>query len=174
MSDPAPARPVTAVIVTYQSAQTIDRALGAVRRCYDAQLLGVVIVDNNSTDATREIIEREADWARLILSAKNNGFGRGCNIGFAQVTSPYTIFINPDAAVEPEAIRTMLQFMEQHPKAGIVGPAIIEREENGIGELQVAGERLTPVTILGAALPLLKYPAISRPITPVTPREEMI
>lgn len=166
MSDPAPVRPITAVIVTYQSARTIGRALEAARRCHDAQLLDVVIVDNNSTDATHEIIGREAEWAHVILTGKNNGFGRGCNIGFAQMTSPYAIFINPDAMVEPEAIQTMLQFMEQHPKVGIVGPAIVEGEANEIGELQVTGERLTPGKMLRAALPLLRTPANSHPIVP--------
>jgi GT2 family glycosyltransferase len=166
MSNPGTARPVTAVIVTYQSARTIGRALEAARRCYDEQVLDIVIVDNGSRDDTQKVIQREANWARVVLTGKNNGFGRGCNIGFAQVSSPYTIFINPDAVVEPEAIRTMLQFMEQHPKVGIVGPAIVEGEANGIGELQVTGERLTPAKMLRAALPLLRYPAISHPIMP--------
>lgn len=156
VNDSAPVRPVTAVIVTYQSAGTIGRAMAAARRCYDAQLLDVVIVDNNSTDATREIIGREAGWARLVLTGKNNGFGRGCNIGFAQVTSPYTIFINPDAVVEPEAIRTMLRFMEQYPKVGIVGPATV-CGENGVAVLQHTGQRPTPWAILRDAIPFARF-----------------
>src|SRR2546426_12747088 len=83
VSDSVPARPVTAVIVTYQSARTIGRTLAAARRGYDDNLLDTIIVDNDSTDGTRGIIAREADWGRVILADKNNGFGRGCNIGFA-------------------------------------------------------------------------------------------
>lgn len=166
MSDLAPARPVTAVIVTYQSERTIGQALEAARRCYDAQLLDLVIVDNNSTDTTREIIEREARWARRVLRGRNNGFGRGCNIGFKGVTSPYTIFINPDAVVEPEAIGTMLQFMEQYLKIGIVGPAIIEAENGGNTELQDTGQRPTPWTILRHAMPFLGGSSISWAIVP--------
>ena len=166
MSDSASVRPVTAVIVTYQSARTIARALAAARRCCDTQLMNVVIVDNNSTDATREIIGREAGWARLVLTGKNNGFGRGCNIGFAQVTSPYTIFINPDAVVEPEAIRTMLQFMEQYPKVGIVGPATICGGYDGHTVLQHTGQCPTPWTILRDSMPFLRYQSISWTIVP--------
>src|SRR5688572_22468447 len=160
MSESGSTRPVTAVIVTYQSARTIGRALAAARRCYDAQLLDVVIVDNNSTDATREIIGREADWARLVLTEKNNGFGRGCNIGFALVTSPYTIFINPDAVVEPEAIRTMLRFMEQNPKVGIVGPATVCGENGGSTVLQHTGLCPTPWTIVQKSMPFLRGQSI--------------
>lgn len=166
MSNSKLVRPATAVIVTYQSGRTIDRALEAARRCYDAQLLDVVIVDNNSVDATRDIIGREADWARLILSGKNNGFGRGCNLGFEAVTSPYTVFINPDAVVEPEAIQTMLRFMGRHPRVGIVGPAIIEGDKDGVTELQDTGQRPTPWTILRHAVPFLGGQSISWPIVP--------
>ena len=94
-------KPVTAIIVTYQSARTIGDALAAARRCHDAGLLDLVVVDNASRDATPEILAREAGWARVLLEPTNHGFGRGCNLGLAHVKSPYTLFLNPDAAIEP-------------------------------------------------------------------------
>lgn len=145
----------TAVIVTYQSARTIGRALAAARRCRDEGLLETVVVDNASTDATREILEREGAWARVLLCARNHGFARGCNLGFAHVATPYTIFLNPDAAIEPPALRTMLEFMEAHPRAGIAGPAIVCGDHE-IQALQHTGPCPTPWTLLRAAIPLLR------------------
>jgi N-acetylglucosaminyl-diphospho-decaprenol L-rhamnosyltransferase len=144
--------PCTAIIVTHRSARTIGRALAAARRCHEAGLLDLVVVDNASSDATREILQREAGWARVVLEAANHGFGRGCNIGFEHVRSPYTILINPDAAVEPEALRTMLAFMERWPRTGIVGPATLCGES---GELQPTGPYPTPWSTLREALPFL-------------------
>jgi N-acetylglucosaminyl-diphospho-decaprenol L-rhamnosyltransferase len=166
MSHSLAARPITAVIVTYQSAKTIARAVAAARRCGEAGLLDTIVVDNGSTDATQDILEREAQWARVLLSGHNNGFGRGCNIGFAHVTSPYTIFINPDAVLEPDALQTMLQFMEHHPQVGIVGPAIIEGEHGVEGELQGTGEAPTPATVLRSALPWPRRRVLMHPIVP--------
>lgn len=166
MTAPVSPKPITAIVVTYQSAPTIGRMLEAARRCNDARLLDVIIVDNGSTDATREIIERETSWAHLVLTGKNNGFGRGCNIGLPHVTSPYTIFINPDAVVEPDAIRTMLEFMESNPNVGIVGPAIVQGEPGGKETLQETNKRKTPLTIVLTTLPLLKLAPIGRPIVP--------
>ncbi|HWM44578.1 MAG TPA: glycosyltransferase family 2 protein, partial [Burkholderiales bacterium] len=142
----------TAIIVTYQSARTIGRALAAARRCHDAGLLDLVVVDNASSDATREILAREAGWARVVLEATNHGFGRGCNLGVEHVRSPYTILINPDAVVEPEALRSMLEFMEQRPNAGIVGPATLCGNND---ELQPTGPYPTPWSTLRDALPSL-------------------
>jgi N-acetylglucosaminyl-diphospho-decaprenol L-rhamnosyltransferase len=145
----------TAVIVTYQSARTVGGTLAAARRCREEGLLQTVVVDNASGDGTREILERERTWARVVLSDRNNGFGRGCNIGIAHVATPYTIFINPDAVIEPPALRTMLEFMDEHPRAGIVGPAIVCGDHE-IQALQHTGPCPTPWTVLRAAIPLLR------------------
>jgi len=156
----------TAVVVTYQSARTIGQAMSAAQRSRDRNLLDCIVVDNGSKDATAAILARDFAWARVMLTGANNGFGRGCNIGLAQVTTPYTIFINPDAVVDPEAIETMLAFLEQHPRAGIVGPAIIEGEIGGAHSLQETGERMTPAAQVRAALPFMRPRSKTRPIEP--------
>jgi GT2 family glycosyltransferase len=145
--------PVTAIIVTYQSARTLGRALAAARRCHEAGLLDLVVVDNASRDATREILAREAGWARVVLESENHGFGRGCNIGFGHVKSAYTLFLNPDAVIEPAALRTMLEFMEQRPDAGIVGPATLCGSDD---QLQQSGPYPTPWSTVREALPILR------------------
>jgi len=159
--------PATAVIVTYQSARTIGETLAAARRCHDEQLLDCVIVDNGSRDGTQEVIQRAANWARIVLTGKNNGFGKGCNIGLQHVTSPFTVFINPDAVLEPEALRTMLRFMEQTPTAGIAGPATVQQQKQGGATLQVTSQCPTPWTILRNVMPRYRTPL--RPIVPGSP-----
>lgn len=144
-------RPVTAVVVTYRSAATLGRALAGARRCHDAGLLDLVIVDNASTDGTREVIEHEAPWARRVYSERNVGFARGCNLGFREVTSPYALFLNPDAVIEPDALRVLLEFMQQTPRAGIAGPAIVEGADGSV--LQDTGRRPTPWSIVRDAMP---------------------
>ena len=167
MPDTPALPPVTAVVVTYQSAATIDAALAALRRCHAAGLADTVVVDNGSRDATLARLDAHADWARIRPTGVNNGFGRGCNLGAAEAATPYTLFVNPDAVVEPGAVRALLAFMEQHPDAGIVGPAIIEGEAlDGSGELQMTGARPTPASLLRDALPLLPRVARMRPIAP--------
>jgi N-acetylglucosaminyl-diphospho-decaprenol L-rhamnosyltransferase len=161
--------PVTAVVVTYQSEQTISEMLAEARRCHDQGLLDLVIVDNNSTDGTRQVIEREASWAQHHFTGVNNGFARGCNIGLAQVRTPYTILINPDAILTPEALRTLLGFMESHPRAGIVGPAIVQGNIDEPQGLQESGLRPTPWLIVRNALPFERlFRPLAWPIVPGT------
>jgi GT2 family glycosyltransferase len=83
------------------------------------------------------------------------------------VRSPFTLFLNPDAVLEPAALRTMLGFLERSPQAGIVGPAIIEGEGAAV-ELQDTGDRPTPWTIARNALPVGGKP-LSHLIEPGSP-----
>lgn len=168
ITKPRATKPITAVIVTYQSARTIRDALGAARRCHDADLLDVVVVDNASTDATREILAREAGWARVLLEATNHGFGRGCNLGLAHAQSPYTLFLNPDAAIEPPALGTMLEFMEQRASAGIVGPATLCGSKHH-PLLQPTGPYPTPWSVVREATPILRRRSSAVTIVPGAP-----
>jgi GT2 family glycosyltransferase len=170
MIESAPrARRVTAVVVTYQSARTLPACIDALRRGYDAGLLEAVFVDNASVDDTIRLLEERArPWAEIVLTGVNNGFGRGNNIGLARVTTPYTVFVNPDAIVEPAAIVALTTFMDHHPDVGITGPAISEGEDDGDRVLQETGPRATPWTMLRRQLPLLRRAPTTCPIRPGT------
>ncbi|MBL4689362.1 MAG: glycosyltransferase family 2 protein, partial [Nannocystaceae bacterium] len=70
-----------------------------------------------------------------------------CNAGFAHVETEYVLFLNPDAVLEPDALRVMLAFMEAHPRCGLSGPAMLYPG----GGLQAAGMLLTPSGVIKAA-----------------------
>lgn len=164
-------KPVTAVMVTYHSATTVGAALDAMKRCHDAGLVDCVVVDNGSTDGTAELLQPHASWARVILTGKNNGFGRGCNMGLEYADTPYTLFINPDAMIEPEALRTLIDYLEQHPRVGIVGPATITGDGTGAQPYQRTGPRQTPLSIVMAATPVL-WEKTARRYVPIVPGSE--
>jgi hypothetical protein len=57
----------------------------------------VTIVDNGSTDGTREYL-RQLDWVTLIENEKNEGFVRGNNQGIAQTPPDYDVLLLSNAA----------------------------------------------------------------------------
>jgi GT2 family glycosyltransferase len=151
MSPNPSATPITGVIVTYRSSKTIRECLASAKRCADAGLMEVIVVDNASPDDTREILAREAGFARVMLGDANIGFGRGCNVGLHAASSDLIVFINPDAIVEPDAIRTIVEFMRSHPQCAIAGPAISRDDGPGF---QHVGGLLTPWDVVSEALGL--------------------
>ncbi len=163
---------MTGVIVTYRSQKTISAALAAARRCHEAGVMDVVVVDNNTPppDATREILAREAGFARVVLSPHNSGFGRGCNRGLAEVRTPYVVFINPDATLEPGAVRTIVEFMDAHPRCTLAGPSVHQQEDaSGKPVYLHVGGLLTPGVVVGDAL---GRGTSARMRTPVVPGSE--
>jgi GT2 family glycosyltransferase len=157
---------VTAVVVTYQSAHTLNEMLAAARRCHEQHLLNCVFVDNGSCDATLDILYQEQGWATIVATGKNNGFARGCNIGLDMVHSPYTLFLNPDALVEPDTLRGMIEFLDTHPQVGIVGPATYYGGEGKPTTYQVTSDFPTPWSVVKAAIPLLAGDSQYTPIVP--------
>ena len=116
----------------------------------------MVVVDNDSGDGTIDFVREYYPWVRLIEAGENLGFGRGCNLGFAKVKTPYTLFLNPDSILPKDALQTLIDFMESHPKAGMCAPAILEAN----GELQVAGVLPTPLGLVKDSIGLCGFPKL--------------
>lgn len=135
---------VTLAIVTYRSADALPASLAAARRCVEAGVARCVAVDNASDDATPALISAESAWLEPCLNNKNLGFGRGCNCGLERTTTRYVCFMNADVTIEPDAVRTMVEFMDAHPRCGIAAPATTVHA----GHLQWAGGLPSPMGVL--------------------------
>ncbi len=82
------------VLVTHNSEAEIGASLDAALRT-GAQ---VVVVDNASVDATYAEVQKRN--VRYIPNHANRGFAAAANQGTALLTSPYILFLNPDAVIE--------------------------------------------------------------------------
>ena len=139
----------TAVIVTYNSRGYINNALNAFRVAHQADCLECIVVDNASCDGTADFIAANHPWVTLFRSKQNIGFGRGCNLGFQQVQTPYVLIHNPDAVMECKALKALVDFMTNNEQAGIVAPATII---DGGASSQAAGLMTTPASLLRTAI----------------------
>ena len=148
-SDPTEPR-VTIIIVTYESSGTIEMVLAPLREPCSRGLFKCVVVDNCSRDRTPELLRAEGDWLELIQSGRNIGYGGACNLGWPSATTPYVLFLNPDAVLEPSAIETLADFMDAHPRTGIAAPSLLGRS----GEPHRAGGLITPRRAIRVAMGL--------------------
>ena len=114
------------VVVTYRSADVVGAALQPLAALHQRGELECVVVDNQSDDDTAGVVRREHPWARVIDAGDNLGFGRGCNLGVAHTRAPHVLLLNPDARIDPPAIRRLMAFFATHPQAGIAGPALLD------------------------------------------------
>lgn len=119
---------VTAITVTYNSASHLDDFVGSLRREAAGTRLRLVVADNGSTDATRDLLTAHPD-VTVVPTGANLGYAGGLNAALAAVGRTEAVLVlNPDLTVEPGAVRAMRDRMRRSG-AGIVVPAI--RESDG-------------------------------------------
>jgi Predicted glycosyltransferases len=112
---------IAAVVVTYQSAETIDDCLQRLRAAEGVAQIRVV--DNASSDGTLEIVQRHAladPRLRFIANPDNPGFGTACNQGAGDCDARWLAFVNPDCLVEADALARL----RAHAR-GRVGEALL-------------------------------------------------
>ena len=111
---------VDVVVVTYNSADTISACLEPLML---DPALRLTVVDNASSDHTVDLV-REMD-VEVVARSVNGGFAVGCNVGWMKGRAPYVLFLNPDAVIEPRAVRTMLERFAWSDSIGIVAPKVV-------------------------------------------------
>jgi GT2 family glycosyltransferase len=85
----------------------------------------IILVDNASRDGTPERVAREFPAVRLIANERNVGFSRGTNQAVAASSGRYILWLNPDTLLRPGSLRALHDFLQTHPRAGIVGPKVL-------------------------------------------------
>jgi GT2 family glycosyltransferase len=74
---------------------------------------------------------------RLIRNPENVGFARACNQGTYASKGENVMFINPDTLVENGFFESLEEFLEENPKAGVVGPRIVGED----GDVQLTARK---------------------------------
>lgn len=121
---------VTAIIVSYNTAHLLEKAIGLLRESAAGLTLQISIVDNASRDDSVALIhERFAD-CDFIANSVNVGFGRANNQMLASARGRYVLLLNTDAFVEPETLHKTVEFMDQNPRCGVLGVRLEGRDHS--------------------------------------------
>jgi len=139
------------VITSYNTRDLLRTCLRSVYASQGDFAFEVCVVDNASPDGSAEMVATEFPQAHLIANAENVGYPSANNqgleaFGFAEAPSPksqiprFALLLNPDTELPMDALARMLDFMAEHPDAGIVGPKLVLLD----GSLDLACRRSFP------------------------------
>lgn len=115
----------------------------------------IIIVDNASTDDSVEVIEENFPQVRLVKNSRNLGFAKGSNQALEISHGKYFCALNSDTIIHGDAFKHMVDFLETHPKVGVVTGKLL----NPDGSIQYLMHRRFP-TFLGLTCGYLykRYP----------------
>ncbi|MCY3797387.1 MAG: glycosyltransferase family 2 protein [Chloroflexi bacterium] len=126
------------IIVSWNVGELLDRCLASLHKTRRATRPGsqdefsfeIIVVDSASEDGSAELVRERHSTVVLLPQKENVGFTRGNNIGLAQARGAYLLLLNPDTEVSPDALATMLDYMNRHPRTGILGPHTLNSDDS--------------------------------------------
>ncbi|MBX7142821.1 MAG: glycosyltransferase [Oligoflexia bacterium] len=127
---------VSIVVPLFNALEYTKQMLASLFANTDPKLYELILVDNASTDGTREYLSTLESKACVIRNAENRNFSGACNQGAQQARGKYVLFLNSDTILRSQWLEPMLELVEARPEVAIVGNKHIYPES---GKLHHAG-----------------------------------
>lgn len=105
------------IIVSYNCGKFLKKCLEAIQKS-KVENCQVIVVDNASKDQPENIL-KDFPSVKFIKNEQNLGFSKANNIAIRKASGKYILFLNPDAVVNKDTLKTLISFMEKTEDAGI-------------------------------------------------------
>jgi hypothetical protein len=115
--------------------------LASIRRQTSGVFYELIVVDNNSQDGTRELVEQEYRDAVLIKNSKNLGVAAARNQALRIAKGRYIITLDADMLFIDNSLLKLVEFMDKTPDAGLCGAKLTFPD----GRVQPSGRRFPSV-----------------------------
>src|ERR671919_159602 len=134
---------VLAVLVTRNGAAWLPRALRSLARQTHPRL-GILAVDNASTDGSAEILERSLGAKRVVRTERNLGYAgaiqRVLDIPAVRRVD-FLLLLHDDVALAPSAVARLVEEAERVSGAGVVGPKVLDWDGRVLLEVGFSADR---------------------------------
>ncbi len=129
---------VSVILVNFNGARFLRQCIQSlVTRTRDVEY-EIIVVDNASTDESKDLIRNEFPSVHLIESNANLGFSAGNNLGVQHANGSKVLFLNTDTYLIENSIAILSKYLDDHAEVGIVGPRLTFAD----GTLQLSSGRL--------------------------------
>ncbi|OGX15629.1 MAG: hypothetical protein A2166_02535 [Omnitrophica WOR_2 bacterium RBG_13_41_10] len=118
---------LTVVITVYNEESTIVKAIEQAKDL--AIEKQIIIVDNYSTDGTREILKKINDSSlEIVYQPRNYGYGMSVITGMKLAKGEYMYVHNSDLEYDPSCVYEMLELAEKERLDAVFGSRLLKRK----------------------------------------------
>lgn len=109
---------ITVVIPAYNAERTLEETVRSVQAQTFSDI-EIIIINDGSTDQTRNLIENLTDPRIKVFSYENSGVAVARNRGVTHAAGEFIAFIDADDLWMPDKLELQLSALKQHPEAGV-------------------------------------------------------
>lgn len=117
---------ISIIIVNYNTKILLRDCLRSILDNTFSASYEIIVVDNNSTDGSQNMIRDLFPQIVLIANEYNAGFAGANNQAFRASRGAYLLFLNSDTIIHNSAIISLYEHLKTAPHAGIIGPKIFD------------------------------------------------
>jgi len=128
------------IIVNYNVKYFLEQCLQSVLLATKNCTAEIFVVDNNSTDGSKQFLEPLFKEVHFIWLPKNIGFAKANNIALAKTSGDYILFLNPDTIVAEDSFEKTIAFLQNNTAIGALGVKMID----GSGQFLKESKRAFP------------------------------
>ncbi len=121
---------VSVIVVSYNTRELLKECLLSIYRETKDVEFEVYVVDNCSADGSADAVEREFPDVKLIRNDQNVGFAAANNVVLRRGKGRYFLLLNPDTQLINNAIKELVDYMDQSPDVGAAGSMILDDDKN--------------------------------------------
>lgn len=122
---------VSVVVVNFNGLQHLENCFHSLlEQDYPAHLVELIMIDNGSTDGSRQFVAERFPSVRIVKNDRNVGFAPAVNQGARIATGQYLALVNNDMRFDRSWITAMVTALEAHRDRGVVcvGSQILDWE----------------------------------------------
>ncbi len=114
------------IIVSWNTRELLRACLATIPLPRVGDEWEVLVVDNNSSDGSADMVRREFPSVSVIEARSNLGFARANNLALAQARGRHVLFLNSDTEiVDASTVSRLVAQLEINPSLGAVGPRLV-------------------------------------------------
>lgn len=132
---------LSVVILNYNVKYFLELCLKSVEQALVSINAEIIVVDNNSSDGSCQMVRQKFPSITLISNQDNVGFAKANNQGVKAAQGEFVCILNPDTVVAEDTFVKLLEFANSKSNLGAVGCKLID----GSGAFLPESKRNIPV-----------------------------
>lgn len=114
------------IIINYNVKYFLEQCLHSVQKAIAGLQAEIMVVDNNSSDGSRQWLEKKFPEVIFSWQTTNDGFGKANNYALKQAKGDFILFLNPDTLVAEDSFQLCIDKMQKDSSIGALGVKMID------------------------------------------------